>query len=118
MNTIVFYQPSFIFRSKFADPFRPQHIRSQFETITGGWSTYSPYFYKNLKNVLNIDKAYDILPTLTKKKNAIFVGTDVFIKAIVQYLKDSHQIDVRVEKLETLRATAEQGSLSIYRISS
>lgn len=52
------------------NPFRPGDYKLTFDIVGGGWSTYSPFFYKQLNYALGIDQAKELLPALIDNPDA------------------------------------------------
>jgi hypothetical protein len=76
------------------NPFKPKdyHLKPFF--IGGGWTTFSPYYYKRLERGLGIKAGKDILPAFINNPKAIVIGPKEFISILKTFIFETYLLEV------------------------
>jgi hypothetical protein len=106
---MLYVQPGFQDWLTNKDPFEPEKYKITFKTLGGGWTTYSPFFYENLKNTLGISKAREMLPALIDNEKALIEASPSFISNLARYAGENYGLRVDVQE-------APEFGQNIYRL--
>ena len=79
-------QPGAGFHAEWADTLKTANYN--FRTMPGGWTIFSPSFYKALRG-LGMEHAYEVFPKLAGAGGGYFVGDEISVTLICTYLSET-----------------------------
>ncbi len=92
-------QPGRGLRHSHADPLKSYNFN--FKVVPGGWPTFSPRFYKTLREI-GMEHAYEIFPRLANDEGGFIVGTRRTIPRIPIYLWETYGLRCRLIPVKRL----------------
>lgn len=113
-NTVIFLAPGASENMcKYVDSLSSTMLLySRFKVIPFGWLTFSPLFYKVIKNELGAEYGYEILPRFIDNERAFLITSEDILSNVFSYLLvDSNRPALRFERVCSLTKKT-----NIYRL--
>lgn len=92
---VFFHAGSRLLKMQDKNVLSPNDYKVSVDYIPGGWTTFSPYYYDEIKRIFNVERGGDVYAKLINNRKVVFKGGERFVRYFCEYLNKKYKMNVR-----------------------